>query len=137
MDLSVVFCKKGRLDMQRSFDVGAGPSAGIEDLLRRLSDLVEDGEADASAVERASWLADWERILLSDETVPGWSRDGIETVTALCERDELGRILAASEALRPAVAELGATAKWDAFVAFLTECHAQGGTIALWCDLEG
>ena len=136
MDLSVVFQKDGALDMRRGFDVGAGPSAGVDEILRELDDRARDGELDPELVSTVSWLADWEQILLGDSERRGWSREGLDVVVGLCEREELERILAAMDALRPAVVEIGSASSWDALATFLRACHADG-SIALWCDLEG
>ncbi|UJR83912.1 hypothetical protein [Sandaracinus amylolyticus] len=138
MDLSVVFHRDGALDMRRGFDVGAGPSAGVDVILRELDDRAREGELDPEQVRIASWLADWEEILLGDGERSGWSREGLDVIVGLCERTELERILAAMDALRPAVVESmpSRIASWDALSSFLRGCYAEG-SIALWCDLEG
>ncbi|AKF03615.1 hypothetical protein [Sandaracinus amylolyticus] len=138
MDLSVVFQRDGALDMRRGFDVGAGPSAGIDVILGALDDLARDGELDPEPLRTASWLAQWEEIVLGEGERRGWSREGVDPVVALCERAELARILSAMEALRPAVVETMSAhvSSWDALSSFLRACHAEG-SIALWCDLAG
>ncbi|MBZ0117269.1 MAG: hypothetical protein K8H88_09755 [Sandaracinaceae bacterium] len=68
----------------------------MESLSRQLDDLAQEGELDAELVRAASWLADWEDIVLGDDEREGWRREGT-SVTACCDRAELERILSAMD----------------------------------------
>lgn len=127
------WAQRGGADMKRSFDVGAGPSLGIDVEVRALRDLADDGDVDAELVDRVSFMEDWERLVYGDAP-DGWTREeGDDVITVVCDPAELGRILAAMKALRPRVSN---TRAWDALAAFLEGC-AKRGSICLWYDPLG
>jgi hypothetical protein len=130
-DLSVVPVRNGKMDMRGGFDIGAGPSVGVDDAVALLEDAAENGELDPVLVRRVAWMQNWEDILLGEQDVPGWARDsGDEVITAICDTDELASIIEATEKLAPKV-EL---ASWKELLAFLRSCAKKGGTIALYYD---
>jgi hypothetical protein len=133
-DLSVVPVRGGNLDMKSSFDVGAGPTNGLDDVIRSLDDRAREGELDADEVRRVGFFEDWENIVLGDERYDGWTRNEAGgVITATCDKAELAKIIAAMDAL----AREADTPRWAELTTFLRKAAEKGGTIALWYDAEG
>ena len=136
-DLSVAPYGKKGANMKRSFDVGAGPSVGIEDAIDELQGLVDDEELDEALVTRVAWIRDWEDILLVGEPRKEWKRsEAADTITAVCAPKELARIIEAMKKLRVHLREAQQT-QWDALTKYLVGCAKNGGTICLWYDPMG
>ena len=136
-DLAVAPYRKGGANMKKGFDVGAGPSRDIENVIRDLEDLVEDDVVDETLVRRVAWMSDWEDIVLGAEPRKHWKREeAADTITAVCAPKELERILAAMKTLRPHVEKTKLTS-WDELTTFLRACAKDGGTVCLWYDPMG
>jgi hypothetical protein len=136
-DLAVAPYRGGRAQLKKGFDVGAGPSRDVEDAIRSLETLVEDGDLDAALVRRVAWMSDWEEIVVGAEPRKHWARkeDG-DTTTVVCAPKELERILSAMKVLRPHVRK-SALASWDELISFLRACAKAGGTVCLWYSPTG
>jgi hypothetical protein len=136
-DLSVVPYRNGDLNMKRGFDIGAGPSRGVEAAVRVLEDLVEDGELDEESVRRVAWMQDWETIVLGEAPVAQWTREEHgDTIYAVCAPAELARILETMTELRAHVPAAHRKA-WDELATFLEACANNGGTVSLYYDPLG
>jgi hypothetical protein len=137
-DLSVAPYRNGNLVMKDSFDVGAGPSFGLDRVWQTLADHAEDGEVDDVSVRSVSFMEDWEDIVSGKRD--GWRVESEDeesgTTTVVCAPAELARIRAAMTVLRPHVPAPN-QAQWDKLTAFYAACSESGATICLWYDPMG
>jgi hypothetical protein len=137
-DLAVHAYRKKRIDMKDGFDIGAGPSRGVESAIAALEDLAGDGELDEDAVHRVAWMQDWENIVLpGGKPRSSWVVDDAgDTTTAVCDPKELAAIIATMATLRTNVPKKYQPA-WDQLATFLKGCAKGGGTVCLYYDPMG